>query len=106
MIIFLTVLLLLNNVKSEEPNTYKAIRNILMQCLNQVEVVKCFKIQTLKIFNRAINLKNIQILDGIRFVRDDNLTKYIQNGLNLDDAKLQRLESEQLNDLLSEISTK
>lgn len=104
LMLFLTISLLLNNVRTEETSTYKAIRNLFMKCSNQVEVVKCFKIQALKIFNRASYLKNIQILDGIRFVRNDNQSRYIQNGLNLNDTKLQRLDSNELDDLLGQTS--
>lgn len=105
-LLFLTVSLLLNNVRTEETSTYKAIRSFFMKCSNQVEVVKCFKIQALKMFNRANYLKNIQILNGIRFVRDDNRSRYMQNGLNLNDSKLQKLQSSELDDLLSETSTR
>lgn len=103
--LFLTVFLLSSNVKSEETSTYKAMRSFFMKCSNQVEIVKCFKIQALKLFNRANYLRNIQLLDGIRFVRDDNQSRYI-HGLNLNDKKLQALDTYELDNLLGETSTR
>lgn len=100
---FLVFLFLLNATKSEDLNSYKTIKTFFMKCADKNELVKCLKIQALKLANRAINSKNIQIFDGVSLVRDNEKFHYY---LNLNDTKLQALDPEQLNNLLSETSSK
>lgn len=77
-----------------------------IRCTNDIQATKCFKIEALKFANRALKMKNIQIWNGLNVVRDDRKLKNVYLGLNLNDTKLQKLENEELNDLLRETSLK
>lgn len=93
-------------MKCEEKSNFNLVKNLFIQCANRTEILKCVKIQALKIVNRAISLRNIRLFDGVSFIRDDNLSRSISYGLRLNDTKLQKLNSKQLDDLLGETSSK
>lgn len=99
-------LFLCNSIKTGDLSTYKSLGKIFIQCVDKSDVVKCFKIQVLKIANTALKLKNISLWDGVSFVNDDRQSRVIAYGLNLNDTKLQTLESDELDDLLSQTSSK
>lgn len=105
-IILCSFLFLCSRVKSEESNIYGTIGKVVAQCVSQVEVTKCFKIQALKVANRALQIKNIPIWDGVSIVNVKRGAKSSSRSLNLNDTKLQKLDTEQLDDLLSETSSK
>lgn len=76
------------------------------QCADKRNIVSCFKIQALKVANRAIKLKNIQLWGGLNLVRDEKEFGVARDGLNLNDTKLEKLDSDELDDLLTETSSR
>lgn len=103
---FTLFLLALVEGAEEIRSGYKVIEKLVNQCVQKDDIFKCLKIQAIKVANRAVNLKNFSIFDGVSFVSDDRETKSFKLGLNLNDTKLEKLDSEQLDDLLTDTSSR
>lgn len=103
--VFIT-LLVFTLVICEETKSASNFEKTLSGCLIHNDVFKCLKIQAVKVANRALSLKKFDIMDGVSFVSVDRETKALRPKLYLNDSKLEKLNPEQLDDLLSETSSR
>ncbi|KAG5876223.1 hypothetical protein JTB14_011666 [Gonioctena quinquepunctata] len=81
---------------------YKVFERMLDQCAGKDDIFKCLKIQSIKVAERAARLKSLNILDGVSLVRNGRETRSMKFRLNLNESKLEKLDNEQLDDLLGD----
>ncbi|XP_018577809.1 uncharacterized protein LOC108916093 [Anoplophora glabripennis] len=67
-------------------------------------MIKCLKIQAFKITNRAMLSKNLNIIHGVSLTQNNRYAKNIQFSIN--DTELDNLGSEQLDNLLTDTSSR
>ncbi|XP_056635945.1 uncharacterized protein LOC130444690 [Diorhabda sublineata] len=99
-IAFLIPSLLIVGVQS---SGMRLLEKVFHQCASTQEMFKCLKIQAIKIVYRAVMMKKLDLFDGVSFVANKNIVDGFF-GRNFTKAKLARLESLQLNDILSDIA--
>ncbi|KAJ8943725.1 hypothetical protein NQ314_009662 [Rhamnusium bicolor] len=90
-------------VCSEVQNS-NIVERLFNQCVSKDELFKCVKIHALKIMIRALNSRSLNVVDGVRLIANGRQLKTIQFDINLNNRKLQALESKELDDLLSDTS--
>lgn len=55
------------------PNSaLSALGRVYTQCENADDIIKCFKMQAIKLAGRAIRVQNIKLIDGIAVIRRQN----------------------------------
>ncbi|CAG9860649.1 unnamed protein product [Phyllotreta striolata] len=87
-------------ISTIEPSSLRMFERILDQCSNKDEMFKCFKIQAIKVVDRAVRIKNMNIFEGVSLVTKRREGRNVENGLNLNESKLENLNSDQLDDML------
>ncbi|XP_060528727.1 uncharacterized protein LOC132703472 [Cylas formicarius] len=96
--------MLLVAICADEPN-FRLTKNWLNQCTEKEDVLKCLKIQALKVIERAIRIKTFTVTDGINIVANGRHAKSM-GGLNLNESKLENLDSNELYGLLGDSTTR
>lgn len=82
---------------------FNVIKKLFEQCASKDELLKCFKIQALKIADRALHTKHLKIIDGVNLsISNTRTAKALQYGLNLNETKLEKLNSHEIDGLLSD----
>lgn len=107
------VLLIVAIVSGQQDNSstaksaFSALTKVFSQCGSADNIVKCFKLQAIRLTNRALKLQNIKLMDGVSVVKRtgyrDNRS-YKDN--SLDDNELNSLTSRKLDDMLYERASK
>lgn len=107
------VLLIVTIVSGQQDNApsaksaFNAITKVFSQCGSSDNIIKCFKLQAIRLTNRALKLQNIKLLDGLSVIKKsgyrDNRS-YKDN--SLDDNELNNLTPRKLDDILYERATK
>lgn len=80
----------------------KFVENIYDECQNSEHLLKCFKIQALKITNRVLNFDKLKIMEGVSLVsRGNNLTTsfWYPSWSRMD---FNRFDSKQIDELLQQ----
>lgn len=86
---------------------YKLLKKVIDQCDQSNDVVKCFKVQALKLADRALHSNSFKIFEGVYVVRDETDARAITNDLStVSDEKLQSLDNNKIDGLLSETTDK
>lgn len=88
---------------------FKQIRKIYDHCDKQPDaVVKCYKVQALKVLDRALHSKALNILDGITLVATDSrqAKMLVENTPQLNETKLETLQEDEVDGLLVNTSEK
>ncbi|CAH0555720.1 unnamed protein product [Brassicogethes aeneus] len=98
------LLLLCSSVVLSENGGYKILGKIVDQCSTKEEMFKCFKIQALKMADRALRQRSLKILDGVSLVGDGRYGRTLYQREKLNDTKLEKLKAEELDDLLTDKS--
>ncbi|KAF7266662.1 hypothetical protein GWI33_020040 [Rhynchophorus ferrugineus] len=91
---------LLNPYVSCEQLSYLPIqifRTSLKNCLDADDWLKCFKIQAIKIGDRALKIKSLNVIEGLEIVSDANVE---ESGWVLNEKKLTNMSHDDLDDLL------
>jgi hypothetical protein len=57
---------------SPADSAFRAMRKVYSVCENSDELLKCMKVQALKLTERALRLPNIKIADGLSIIRKDD----------------------------------
>ncbi|XP_044271492.1 uncharacterized protein LOC123015682 [Tribolium madens] len=90
--VFFLCLLTLTCANYTSLNILKKVYN---QCSHKMDIFKCLKILGLKVIDRALHSKALNVIDGVTLVSDEQtLSK------PLIESKLEQLKSEELDDLL------
>lgn len=107
------VLLIVTIVSGQQDNApsaksaFNALTKVFSQCGSSDNIIKCFKLQAIRLTNRALKLQNIKLLDGISVIKKsgyrDNRS-YKDN--SLDDNELNNLTPRKLDDILYERASK
>ncbi|GLV32666.1 Osiris 11 [Carabus blaptoides fortunei] len=85
---------------------YKLMKKVYDQCDRSDDIVKCFKFQALKLANRAVHSTSFKIFDGVFIVQDETSRAMSDSIPQLSDEQLESLESNQIDNLLSETTDK
>lgn len=85
---------------------YKLMKKVYEQCDRSDDIVKCLKFQALKLANRAVHSTSFKIFDGVYIVQDETSRSMSASVPQLSDDQLESLESNQIDDLLSETTDK
>ncbi|CAG9817464.1 unnamed protein product [Phaedon cochleariae] len=93
------------HVSSEKLSGFEVLGKIMHQCTMKNEMFKCFKVQAIKVAERATKARSLDIVDGVKLVSNGRLSKSMRFGLSSNETKLDNLDDEQLNNLLGD-STK
>ncbi|XP_028128244.1 uncharacterized protein LOC114324578 [Diabrotica virgifera virgifera] len=102
-ILLLTASLL---VTSAENSGFKVLERAFDQCASKDEMFKCIKIQALKVANRAVMLKHLNLFDGVNLVANSRQSRDLQTALHLNDTKLEQLDTEAIDGMLSDTATR
>ncbi|ERL86314.1 uncharacterized protein LOC109535111 [Dendroctonus ponderosae] len=82
-------------------NASQILQKFLSSCSHKKQFGKCLKIQALKVTERALNLKALNVMDGVKIVGNNRLGKSISQS-NLNETKLEMLTHSDLDDLLGD----
>lgn len=63
------------NVEANFNAGLKFVENIYDECQDSQYLLKCYKIQVLKITNKILNLDKLKIIDGVSLVRRDDINQ-------------------------------
>lgn len=107
------VLLIVTIVSGQQDNVpsaksaFSALTKVFSHCGSSDDIVKCFKLQAIRLTNRALKLQNIKLLDGVSVIKKsgyrDNRS-YKDN--SLDDNELNNLTPRRLDEILYERASK
>lgn len=95
-------------VHSETPlGGIKLLMKIYDQCTSNLDVFKCLKIHALKAADRALHSKSFSLFDGVTIVKEnDTFARSLEEGQNVDSAKLEGLNNGQLDALLLDTTSR
>lgn len=79
---------------------FRVIEKLLDQCSTKDEMFKCFKIQAIKVADRAVRMRNLNLFGGVSLVANTRQGRSMQFGLSLNETKLEKLDSDQLDEML------
>lgn len=82
-------------------NASQILKKFLRSCSHKKQFGKCLKIQALKVTERALNLKALNVMDGVKIVGNNRLGKRISES-NLNDTKLEMLSHSDLDGLIGD----
>ncbi|XP_053670049.1 uncharacterized protein LOC128720405 [Anopheles nili] len=87
-----------------EDSTVRALRKVYSLCEDSDELLKCIKVQALKLTDRAIKLPSIKLLDGVAIVKKqdggESASRTLGADPTLSEAELARLPSGKVDELL------
>ncbi|KAK9879992.1 hypothetical protein WA026_008505 [Henosepilachna vigintioctopunctata] len=76
------------------------------ECIKKDEVMKCFKIHAVKMLVRALHAKSLYINEYINLERDNITGRSFHSRALLNESKLEQLNSDQVDELLSETASR
>lgn len=85
---------------------YRILKKLYSQCDTSIDIIRCFKLQTLKVFERALRMESFNIISGISVVRNDSARSMSGTNDSISEDKLQTLESNQIDGMLAEKTNK
>lgn len=109
---YLYISLLLISIRSCLADTesshsgYRVLNKIYNQCDTSEDIIKCLKLQSLKVIERAIKVDSFNIIEGISVVRDSTARALSETNEVIPEDKLQSLDSDQIDGLLAETANK
>lgn len=87
---------------NENPNSpVRVLQKFFSQCTKKEELIKCLKIQALKVTERALDIKSFNVVDGLTIVGNNRLGRSV-SGLHVNDSKLEKLSQDDLDSLLGD----
>jgi hypothetical protein len=89
---------------SPAESAFRAMKKIYNVCENSEELFKCFKVQALKLTDRALRLPNIKITDGLSIVKkdDEEITQEsARAAIDVDSEDAMSLPSEKVDQMLA-----
>lgn len=101
-VVFLIVAICGTRSIADNDTGYRVLKKLLDQCDSSSDLLKCFKLQTIKVFERALRMETLAVSDGITIVRDVNARSIGNVNNTFTDEKLQSLETNQIDGLLAE----
>lgn len=85
----------------------RVLRGLFEQCSTRTELIKCLKIQALKIVDRALHKRSLELFEGVNLtVTAPRKGKALENGLNLNETKLEKLKSHEIDGLLVDTASR
>ncbi|XP_066247848.1 uncharacterized protein [Euwallacea similis] len=87
--------------QNERLSPSQVFQKFFGQCSQKEEVIRCLKIQALKVAERALHIKSFNVVEGLEIVANDRIGKSV-SGLNFNEAKVENLTSDDLNSLLGD----
>lgn len=78
----------------------RVFKTFFGHCSHKEDVIKCLKIQALKVTERANQIKFINVVDGLQIVSNDRMAKSV-SGFSFNESKLEKLRGEELDSLLA-----
>lgn len=108
------VLLIVTIVSGQQDNNtpsassaFNAITKVFTHCGSSENIIKCFKLQAIRLTNRALKLQNIKLMDGVSVIKK---TGYRDNrsyrDSSLDENELNNLTPRKLDEILYERASK
>ncbi|XP_019870360.2 uncharacterized protein LOC109598897 [Aethina tumida] len=96
---------LLTAVCSDDvPSGLKFLQKVVDQCSTKEAMFKCLKIQALKIADRALHQRSLKLIDGVSLVSNERTGRTLYQNVKLNDTKLEKLDGDQIDDLLKDKS--
>ncbi|XP_055616152.1 uncharacterized protein LOC129762167 [Toxorhynchites rutilus septentrionalis] len=98
----LCVLVAIQSASAAEDGTVRALRKVYSLCEDSDELLKCIKIQALKLTDRAIKLPSVKLVDGMSIVKkaDSENQQRALNEPTLNELELNKLSSAKIDELL------
>ncbi|CAG9760722.1 unnamed protein product [Ceutorhynchus assimilis] len=78
------------------------LQKFFNRCSEKDQVIKCLKIQALKVADRALQVRSFNILDGLNIVSNERLKKSVNGEVFLNETKLEKLSNDDLDSLLGD----
>lgn len=85
-------------LKVKDPT--RVFKTFVGHCSHKEDVIKCLKIQALKVTERANQIKSLNVVDGLQIVNNERMAKSV-GGFSFNESKLEKLRSEELDSLLA-----
>ncbi|XP_023020860.1 uncharacterized protein [Leptinotarsa decemlineata] len=102
MFLLFCLFMLVSSIWAEGISGYKVLENISDRCAKTDDIFKCLKIEAIKVVERALRFEKFNLVDGVSLVSNKRESKVMGFGLNLKETKLEKLDNDQLNDLLGD----
>lgn len=106
--LYLVVIFLVTvTVSTAENDSFSGLRmmkRLYDQCENKPDMWKCFKIQALKVADRALQSRSFGLVDGVSVVKEASARSFQPVGINSE--KLEMLPSGQIDNLLLQTITR
>lgn len=102
---YIVFLLLLSTV-SAEFDGFRILNKLYSQCDTSTDVLKCLKLQTLKVIERALRMDSFNIINGVSIVRDAEARSMSDSNETIVEDKLHNLETNQIDGMLAEKTNK
>lgn len=97
----------INASSSSAKSAFNALTKVFSQCSSSDNIIKCLKMQAIRLTNRALKLQNIKLMDGVSVIkrsgyRDNRSFK----DNSFDENELNNLTPRKLDDVLYERASK
>lgn len=95
--------------ETPESKVMDTIKRTYTECASKGDMFKCFKIRALKMAQRAMKSKEIEVITGIDVKQVKNLTRQsrtLDRTERMNEDQLQVLENESINGLLLDVASK
>lgn len=99
------IALVVNTSVASSPaeSAFRAMKKIYNVCENSEELIKCMKIQALKLTDRALKMPNIKLTEGLSLVKKEDIAELESRSLgqiDFDSEKVMEMPSDQVDDLI------
>lgn len=98
---YFTFIFLFLTLTSANYTNLNILKKFCSQCFYKPDIIKCLKIQSLKLLDRALHSKSLKITEGVVLINDKQLPTKLLN-----ESKLEKLKSEEVDDLLIDTTTR
>lgn len=105
LVLILLVTVAVSTAENGSFNGLRMIKRLYDQCDSKADMWKCFKIQALKIADRASQSRSFGLLEGVSIVRDESAARSFQP-TPLNPEKLEMLPSGQIDSLILQAITR
>ncbi|XP_001849689.2 uncharacterized protein LOC6040252 [Culex quinquefasciatus] len=96
----LCVLVAVQTATAAEDGTVRALRKVYSLCEDSDELLKCIKVQALKLTDRAIKLPSIKLVDGLAVVKKVDEQRSLNEAAPLNESELNKMSSAKIDELL------
>ncbi|KAJ8952328.1 hypothetical protein NQ318_017222 [Aromia moschata] len=103
---YLLIYSLISLISAKELNGFDILKQVFDECAPTSEIFKCLKIQLIKFADQVSRSKRLSVLDGDNLTRSARSSKSAYLDLNLNETNLQKLDSEELSQLLRDTSAR